>query len=57
MELLTQSVLEENRIDEGTGAIRTPLVLANSSALPEDPSGISWSGTDVPPYTLNIGVN
>ncbi|MCU1581736.1 MAG: cystathionine gamma-synthase, partial [Microbacteriaceae bacterium] len=38
-------------------AIRTPLVLANSYALPEDPSSISWSGTDIPIYTRNSGTN
>jgi cystathionine beta-lyase/cystathionine gamma-synthase len=51
----SQAVHAGNRVDEGSGAIRTPLVLANSYALPEDPSGISWSGTDVPLYTRNSG--
>jgi cystathionine beta-lyase/cystathionine gamma-synthase len=46
-----------NSIDPGTGAVRTPLVLANSYALPDDPSELSWSGTDVPLYTRNSGVN
>ena len=36
-----------NTIDRGSGAIRTPIVMANSYALPDDPSEISWSGTDV----------
>ena len=54
---LTQAVHAGNDIDRGSGAIRTPLVLANSYALPEDPSDISWSGTDVPLYTRNSGVN
>ncbi len=54
---LTQAVHAGNEIDEGTGAIRTPLVLANSYALPDDPSGISWSGTDIPLYTRNSGAN
>jgi cystathionine beta-lyase/cystathionine gamma-synthase len=57
LRLLTQSVHAGNRIDPGTGAIRTPLVLANSYALPDDPSDISWSATDVPLYTRNSGVN
>ncbi|PRY70097.1 methionine-gamma-lyase [Glaciihabitans tibetensis] len=57
LRLLTQAVHAGNSIDPGTGAIRTPLVLANSYALPEDPSAISWSGTDVPLYTRNSGVN
>ncbi len=53
----TQAVHAGNRIDPGTGAIRTPIVLANSYALPDDPSTIDWSGTGVPLYTRNSGVN
>ncbi|WOF21956.1 aminotransferase class I/II-fold pyridoxal phosphate-dependent enzyme [Microbacterium betulae] len=53
----SQAVHAGNRIDEGTGAIRTPLVLANSYALPDDPSRIDWSGTEVPLYTRNSGAN
>ena len=55
--LLTQAVHAGNTIDGGSGAIRTPIVLANSYALPDDPSGISWSGTDIPLYTRNSGAN
>ncbi len=54
---LTSSVHAGNTIDAGSGAIRTPLVLANSYALPDDPSTLNWSGTDVPLYTRNSGVN
>jgi methionine-gamma-lyase len=57
LRLLTQAVHAGNAIDPGTGAVRTPLVLANSYALPDDPSEISWSGTDIPLYTRNSGVN
>lgn len=53
----TQSVHAGNRIDPGSGAIRTPLVMANSYALPDDPSTIDWSSTDVPLYTRNSGMN
>lgn len=53
----TQAVHAGNAVDRGSGAIRTPIVLANSYALPEDPSAISWSGTDVPLYTRNSGAN
>ncbi|WEO75764.1 aminotransferase class V-fold PLP-dependent enzyme [Cryobacterium sp. SO2] len=53
----SQAVHAGNQIDPGTGAVRTPIVMANSYALPEDPSSISWSGTDVPLYTRNSGVN
>ncbi|MCU1506229.1 MAG: methionine-gamma-lyase [Microbacteriaceae bacterium] len=57
LKLLSQAVHAGNSVDEGSGAIRTPLVLANSYALPEDPSSISWSGTDIPIYTRNSGTN
>jgi canavanine-gamma-lyase len=53
----TQAVHAGNEIDPGSGAIRTPIVMANSYALPEDPSKLSWSGTDVPLYTRNSGAN
>lgn len=53
----TQAVHSGNRIDPASRAIRSPLVLANSYALPEDPSELSWSGTDVPIYTRNSGAN
>ncbi|MCU1444860.1 aminotransferase class I/II-fold pyridoxal phosphate-dependent enzyme [Cryobacterium sp.] len=53
----SQAVHAGNLIDAGSGAVRTPIVMANSYALPEDPSSISWSGTDVPLYTRNSGVN
>lgn len=54
---LTTAVHVGNEVDEGTGAVRTPLVLANSYALPYDPSQMSWSNTEVPFYTRNSGVN
>jgi methionine-gamma-lyase len=53
----SRAVHAGNSVDEGTGAIRTPIVLANSYALPDDPSTISWSGTDIPLYTRNSGTN
>ena len=53
----TQAVHAGNSVDPGTRAIRTPLVMANSYALPEDPSQLSWSAHDVPLYTRNSGAN
>jgi len=53
----TQAVHAGNAVDSGSGAIRTPLVMANSYALPEDPSELSWSGFDVPLYTRYTGAN
>lgn len=42
---------------DSTRALRTPLVMANSYELPEDPSEISWSATAPGLYTRNTGVN
>ncbi|WP_277682394.1 trans-sulfuration enzyme family protein [Saccharomonospora azurea] len=53
----TSAVHAGNEIDAGSGAIRTPIIMANSYALPEDPANLSWSGTDVPLYTRNSGAN
>lgn len=57
LSLLSQAVHAGNAVDGGSGAIRTPIVMANSYALPDDPSSISWSGTDIPLYTRNSGAN
>ena len=54
---LSQAVHAGNEIDPGSGAVRTPLVLANSYALPEDPSTISWSSSEHTIYTRNGGTN
>ncbi|GAA2882458.1 aminotransferase class V-fold PLP-dependent enzyme [Microbacterium esteraromaticum] len=42
---------------DSTQALRTPLVMANSYQLPDDPSEISWSATASGLYTRNSGVN
>lgn len=42
---------------DSTRALRTPLVMSNSFALPDDPSEISWSATGPGLYTRNTGVN
>lgn len=42
---------------DSTLALRTPLVMANSYQLPDDPSEISWSATAPGLYTRNTGVN
>ncbi|MCU1424323.1 MAG: cystathionine gamma-synthase [Microbacteriaceae bacterium] len=54
---LTRAVHAGNDVDDSSGALRTPIVMANSYALPDDPSGINWSGTDIALYTRNGGVN
>jgi methionine-gamma-lyase len=39
----SQAVHAGNLIDDTTGAIRTPIVMANSYRLPDDPSSPDWS--------------
>ncbi len=53
----TRAVHAGNAVDRGSGAIRTPIVMANSYALPPDPSQVSWSDVDTPLYTRNSGHN
>jgi methionine-gamma-lyase len=53
---LSLAVHGGNRLDS-TRALRVPLVMANSYALPDDPSDISWSATAPGLYTRNTGVN
>lgn len=53
----TLSVHGGNEIDKTSGAIRTPIVMANSYSLPYDPSMKDWSDTHNPSYTRNSGHN
>lgn len=43
--------------ESAEGAIRTPITMANSYHLPDDPSTLDWSGTDRFFYTRNSGAN
>src|SRR5690606_21909117 len=54
---LSQAVHAGNVVDSGTGAVRTPIVMANSYALPEDPRSISWSSAEATIYTRNGAAN
>ena len=53
----TLAVHGGNVVDTTTGAIRTPLVMANSYLLPDDPSTMDWSSPDGLVYTRNQGHN
>ena len=53
----TRAVHAGNEVDKDTGAIRRPITMANSYALPYDPSDLNWSSTDKAIYTRNGGVN
>jgi methionine-gamma-lyase len=53
----TRSIHTGNDIDGETGAIRRPIVMANSYALPYDPTGLNWSSAENQIYTRNGGAN
>lgn len=53
----TRSVHAGNDIDRETGAIRRPIIMANSYKLPEDASAINWSDTNLLLYTRNTSAN
>jgi methionine-gamma-lyase len=53
----TRAVHTGNDVDGETGAIRRPITMANSYALPYDPSELNWSGAGKSLYTRNGGSN
>ncbi|MFM0319321.1 aminotransferase class I/II-fold pyridoxal phosphate-dependent enzyme [Paraburkholderia nemoris] len=53
----SQVVHAGNVTDATTGAIRTPIVMANSYQLPDDPSSLDWSDAQTLFYTRNSGHN
>ncbi|SOF01960.1 Cystathionine beta-lyase/cystathionine gamma-synthase [Burkholderia sp. OK233] len=53
----SQVVHAGNVTDAATGAIRTPIVMANSYQLPDDPSSLDWSDSQTLFYTRNSGHN
>lgn len=53
----TRAVHIGNEVDKETGAIRRPITMANSYALPYDPTDMNWSSADGNLYTRNGGVN
>lgn len=53
----TRSVHTGNEVDKETGAIRRPITLANSYALPYDPTNVNWSEAGQAVYTRNGGAN
>jgi O-acetylhomoserine/O-acetylserine sulfhydrylase-like pyridoxal-dependent enzyme len=46
-----------NRADDTTGAIRTPIVMANSYRLPDDPTTLDDHDVDALVYTRESGAN
>ncbi len=54
---LTRAVHAGNDIDQESGSVRRPITMANSYALPYDPSDLNWSSAGKALYTRNGGVN
>lgn len=53
----TQAIHIGNDYDEGTGAVRRPLHMANSFKLPDDLSKVNYSSTDLLMYSRNGNPN
>lgn len=53
----TRAVHAGNATDAESGAIKRPITMANSYALPFDPTDMNWSSADGNLYTRNGGTN
>ena len=53
----TRAVHTGNDIDQDSGAIKRPITMANSYALPYDPTDVNWSSASGNLYTRNGGTN
>lgn len=53
----TRAVHVGNEVDKGSGAIKRPITMANSYALPYDPTDMNWSSAGANLYTRNGGTN
>lgn len=53
----TRAVHTGNEVDGETGAIKRPITMANSYALPYDPTDLNWSSATKNLYTRNGGAN
>lgn len=56
-DITTQAVHTGTDYDEGTGAVRRPLHMANSYKLPDDLSQVNYSSTDLLMYARNGNPN
>ena len=56
-DISTRAVHTGNGYDEGTGAVRRPLHMANSYKLPDDLSQVNYSSTDLLLYARNGNPN
>lgn len=57
LDFSTKCIHAGNDIDKETGAIRRPIIMANSYRLPEDASALNWSDADQLIYTRNTSAN
>ncbi|MBR1672935.1 MAG: aminotransferase class V-fold PLP-dependent enzyme [Fretibacterium sp.] len=55
--IATQAIHTGTDYDEGTGAVRRPLHMANSYKLPDDLSKVNYSSTDLLMYSRNGNAN
>ena len=53
----TRAIHVGNAVDAESGAIKRPLTMANSYALPYDPTDMNWSSAEGNLYTRNGGTN
>lgn len=53
----TRAVHVGNEVDRDSGAIKRPITMANSYALPYDPTDMNWSSAAGNLYTRNGGTN
>ena len=53
----TRAVHVGNEVDKDSGAIKRPITMANSYALPYDPTDMNWSSAGANLYTRNGGTN
>ena len=53
----TRAVHVGNETDKDSGAIKRPITMANSYALPYDPTDMNWSSAGANLYTRNGGTN
>ena len=56
-DISTQAIHTGTDYDEGTGAVRRPLHMANSYKLPDDLSQVNYSSTDLLIYSRNGSAN
>ena len=53
----TRAVHVGNEVDKDSGAVKRPITMANSYALPYDPTDVNWSSASGNLYTRNGGTN